>query len=406
MTDTMTLAQPGLLSKINERQVLNVLQVHGPLSRAEVARCSGLSAPTVSKAVASLLASGLLEENEVADLTRGRPAKKLRLANQNAQVIGIVLDADECRVAVAGLDGALDPERQRALPTPASYAALLDGLAELCGDFMERPGMATRGIGVSMPGLIDYRRKCGVLSPNLPLTNGRSPGVDLADRLGVACALLQESHALCLAERQYGLAQGRDDFAMLDVSTGIGMGVMSGGRLLTGHNGLAGEIGHITVVEDGKKCGCGNRGCLETVAGDAAFAWRVSQRLGRKVGIDEAVARAQDRKEFAEELAATCRYLAIGVAAVINLFNPATLFIHGRLFEADETLFDQLIELTGRRALAPSFAECHIVQARGSKLLGAVAGAIQYLTSSIAPTLKTDAVYAPATNQSSGKRLP
>lgn len=387
---TTTRIQPSLLGKINERQVLRVLQTHGPQSRAEVARRLGLSAPTVSKAVASLLRSGLLEESEAPYQTLGRPAIKLRLATQTAQVLGIVIDADQCRIVTAGLDGKLREEQQRAIATPDSYDPLLEALATLVGEVMENSDAATLGIGISMPGLIDYRKQLGVLSPNVPITNGHSPALDLTQRLGVECVMLQESHALCLAERYYGNARGLDDFAMLDVNVGVGLGVMSGGRLLKGHSGMAGEIGHITLVEDGRPCGCGNRGCLETVASDSSFAWRVSKRLGRKITIDRAIELAKSGKmSLAEELDDTCRYLAIGVSAVIHLFNPSTLFIHGRMFEADENLFGRLVELARQRTLPPSFADCRIVQARGSKRQGAIAGIIQQLTSSIGPALES-----------------
>ncbi len=114
----------------------------------------------------------------------------------------------------------------------------------------------------------------------MPITNGQCLGADLAERLGIECILVQEEHALCLAERCFGSARGLDDFAMLDISTGVGLGVMSRGRLLLGRSGFAGEIGHITVDIRGRRCGCGNRGCLETVACDSALAWQVSQKLG------------------------------------------------------------------------------------------------------------------------------
>src|SRR5260370_19218260 len=114
--------QPTLLGKLNERQVLRALQVPGPLSRAEVARRLGLSAPTVSKAVASLLDAGLLEESEAAKQALGRPAARLRLATQTAQVLGVVIDVDHCQVVAAGLDGQLRPDQQRRFATPASYA--------------------------------------------------------------------------------------------------------------------------------------------------------------------------------------------------------------------------------------------------------------------------------------------
>jgi N-acetylglucosamine repressor len=164
---------------------------------------------------------------------------------------------------------------------------------------------------------------------------------------------------------------------------------------MTGHSGLAGEIGHITVVPDGRRCGCGNSGCLETVANDTSLAWRVSHRLGRTVDIGEVIALARGGKvDLSAELDDTCRYLGIGVAAVINLFNPARLFVHGRLFETDEGLFGRMVEQARCRSLRPSFADCQVLPATGRKVQGAVAGIIQHLTSAIAPTLESGALFA------------
>jgi predicted NBD/HSP70 family sugar kinase len=387
---SLSVVQPALLSKINERQVLRTIQARGPLSRAEVARHSGISAPTASKAVEALLKAGLLEEGE-AELARGRPARKLRLASETAQVLGLVIDAEQCRIVSAGLDGKIHDRSLFEFPTPATYEELIEIACLQAKRLMHRPGVTTLGMAISIPGLIDYQRNRSLLSPNVPLTNQHFPGHDLEKQLGIECILIQESHALCLAERHFGNARNLNDFAMMDVTTGIGLGVMSGGRLLTGNSGLAGEIGHITVELDGRLCGCGNRGCLETVASDSAFVWRLSQRLERKLTIFEALPLLeQGLPEAAEEVEKTCRFLAVGLAAVINLFNPSTLFIHNRLFAADETLFSRLIEETRRRALAPSFAECHIVQARGSKRQGAVAAIIEHVTNAFVPELVSD----------------
>lgn len=381
-----SIVQPALLSKINERQVLRAIQARGPMSRAEVARHSGISAPTASKAVESLLRAGLLEEGEAPELARGRPAKRLRLASETAQVLGLVIDAERCRVVSAGLDGKLHEDRAQEFATPGTYAELIARFESEARRLMQRPGVATLGLAISTPGLIDYRQQKGVLSPNIPITDGRSPSQDLAARLEIPCVMIQEAHALCLAERQFGDARGLEDFAMLDISTGIGLGVMSGGRLLTGHSGLAGEVGHVTVEIDGRQCGCGNHGCLETVASDSALAWAVSQRLSRKLSVDEVIDGLKSgRIEAPEELRRTCLYLAVGLAAAINLFNPSTLFVHGRLFEADPDLFPSVVREAGRRALPPSFADCRIVQARGSKRQGAIAAIIEHLTESVVP---------------------
>jgi predicted NBD/HSP70 family sugar kinase len=385
-TPPLPTIRPAAVGKFNERQVLRLLQTRGPLSRAELTRGSGLSAPTVSKAVASLLKAGLLEEVDAPELARGRPAPRVRLANTTAQVLGITIDAGHCEVVAAGLDGTLHPEIL-AVPMPTTYPTLLARLEKAARELIARPGVKTLGLGLSLPGLVDYRTGRGVLSPNVPVTNGHAPAADLAVRLGIACTLLQESHALCLAERHYGSARGVDDFAVLDVSTGIGLGIMHGGRLLRGHSGLAGEIGHITAVPaDGRKCGCGNTGCLETVASDSALAYRAGRKLGRAVNVDEVVELARSRAvDLSDELDAIGGYLAIGVAAVVNLFNPAVVFVHSPLFDIDPGLLQRIAERARERALPPSFAECRILRAEGSKRQGAVAGIIQKLMDSVAP---------------------
>ena len=380
--------RPALLGRLNVRRVLEVVQRHGPLSRADVMRRSGVSAPTVSKAVESLLRSGLLEESEPERPALGRPGRVLRLATRKVRVVGVVLDAGRCAVLPAGLDGRVQEEAVRSFPTPASYRKLLDAVADRAAALIGEKGVETLGVGISMPGLIDRATGSGVLSPNLHLTDGRAPARDLADRLGVDCVVRQESHGLCLAESLWGAARGLSDFAMLDVSTGLGLGVMSGGRLLEGSEGLAGELGHLTIDPKGRPCGCGNRGCLETFATDTSLAREVGRSLGRDVDIDEVIRLCRGGKvRIQEALHRTCESLATAAGAVINIFNPSTLIVHGRLLEAQDGLFDVLLELIRRRALAPSLKGCRIIQARGSKRQGAVAGIVCHLLESLAPRL-------------------
>ncbi|MEO8493689.1 MAG: ROK family transcriptional regulator [Planctomycetota bacterium] len=381
-------AQPQLLSRLNERSVMRVLQSHGPCSRADVTRRMNTSAPTVSKAVASLLRAGLLEEFDVKENGRGRPAKQLRLANETVQVLGLVIDVDKCRFVTAGMDGGLRQDGETSFETPKTYDRFLREAVHHARRLIDRTDVTTLGLGISVPGLLDYRTERGLLSPNVPMTNGHSPSRDLSEQLGINCVAFQETHALCLAERRYGAAQQLHDFGMLDISTGLGLGIISSGRLLTGHSGLAGEIGHIPIEDGGRMCGCGARGCLETVASDSALAWFVSQRIGRRIEVSEIV-EAVSRGELSvrDELQAVCTRLAFALATVINLFNPSTLFIFGRLFELEDDLFARVCDETRRRSLGPSFADCQLVRARGSKRQGAVAGIIEYLTDSLVPDL-------------------
>jgi N-acetylglucosamine repressor len=374
-------ARPSLLRRLNEREVLAAIQARGPLSRAEITRCTGISGPTVGRAVAALLDGRLIEEGETRPTAPGRPGKVLRLASRTAAVLGAVVGARTCEVVLAGLDGEVRPDCVRTFATPPRYAGLVAALVRHAREFLRRDGPPVLGLGISMPGLLNRREKRTVFSPNLHQTDGRTLGEDLRRRLRLEAVLLQESHALCLAEQMYGAARGVADFALFDVSEGLGVGLVNGGRIIAGHSGLAGELGHVTVDLHGKRCGCGNHGCLETVATDTAMATAVSEKLGHAVAIDEAVRLlATGTVEADREVTRVLEYLAVGLAAVINVFNPSKLFLYGRLLDAGPDVFARLLELTRRRALAPSLADCTIIRARGSKRLGAVAGIIQRLT--------------------------
>ncbi len=378
--------KPGLLRKMTVRKILECMQEHGPLSRAELTRQTGISAPTVSKAVSDLLDSGLLEEGEAPDNALGRPGKRLQLAQDSAQVVGVVLDAQTCHVIAGSLDGTINDELSRTFPTPGNYNALRNQLAETVQDVISGSSAATLGIGISTPGLVDEASQKSLFSPNLQAINHQSPAIDLADDVGVATISVQETRALCLAERLYGRARGLDDFAMMDITTGLGLGVFSGGELLSGHVGLAGELGHITVDPSGKLCGCGNHGCLETLATDTALAGTISERLGQRLSIREIVSKLQSGElQAADELNNVCEFLAIGMATAINLFNPSNLFVHGLFLTISDAVMEQVVRMTQRRALGPSFSDCEIQMADTGKDLGAIAAIVHYLTRAAGP---------------------
>ena len=378
-----------LLRRINERRLLEVIQQQGPSSRATLTRVSGLTAPTVSKAVDSLLKRGFVEELDPREPALGRPGRLVRMAADSAAVLGAVIDAQVCCVVAAGLDGTVSEEQTRRFATPASYADLLDALEQQCRVLLEGIAGRVHGIGVSVPGLVNERLQEIVFCPNLHLLDKRNPARDLEERLGVACVLVQETDALCLSERIYGDARGLHDFAMLDVTTGLGLGVMSGGQVLAGHSGMAGEVGHITIVPDGIRCGCGNRGCLETLATDSALVRMLSDKLERSLSFDEAVAVVAARPgDFQHEIRNATEYLAIAIAAVINIFNPTTLFVHGTLLVGSEERFARVLERVKQRTLTASLSDCTILATRSSKRQAAIAGIMHHLTNAWAPSIR------------------
>jgi len=152
---------------------------------------------------------------------------------------------------------------------------------------------------------------------------------------------------------------------------------------VTGRRGLAGEFGHMTVDPHGPACGCGNHGCLETLTSIQAITARAAQALGKPTTLAEVIQGARaGQAAMRQVVEETLPWLAIGLATLINGFNPEAVFIHGPLAELDGVMLGQLTELTRRRALPASMQHCRLEWARGSKEQGAIVAAIDRLIGS------------------------
>lgn len=373
--------EPTLLRRINERRLIEAIQQHGPQSRATLRRLAGMTAPTVSKAVDSLLARGLLEELDPVRPAVGRPGKLVQMAQRTAVVLGVLVDVETCAVVVAGLDGVIVEPLTRRFSTPATYPALVDVLEHHSREALAGISGVPQGVGVVVNALVNDRTQEIVCCANLPLLDEHDPARDLEGRLGIRGRLIKGTTALCLSERSHGAARGHDDIAVLDITTGLGLGVISGGVVMTGHSGMAGEIGHITVDPNGIRCGCGNRGCLETLATDSALVRMMGVRAGRKLRLDEA-RRLMDEhpQEFAADVAVVTEHVSIAIAAVVNLFNPTNLFIHSSFFAEDPDRLAKTLEGVKKRALVASLADCTIVRSRTTKEQAAISAIIHEIT--------------------------
>lgn len=380
-------ARPHLLRQINEREVFERVRRQGPTSRAELKRVMGVSAPTVSKAVARLVKTGLLEEVGIStEGGIGRPVMVYRVARGRVQVLGASLAVERCSVVAGSLDGEIERDNALNFKTPATYDALIKEIAERAKRLMTRRGVKTLGLGISAPGEIDVPNQRVLSSPNLHLLDGRSPSRDLAKRLGIEVTMFHDTVGAGLAERDYGAAKDLTDFVRIGVHEGFGVSVVTGGRMLEGHDGLAGEFGHIVVDPDGERCGCGNRGCLETVATDAAFARAVSKRVGRDMTADEVVRlAAAGELDVQPELDRALSYLATGIGAAINVFNPQAVLVVSRMLDADPKSMDRLRQLIASRCLGPLLSRCRIERVAPNWERAVIAGIVRHLTDALGP---------------------
>jgi glucokinase len=211
----------------------------------------------------------------------------------------------------------------------------------------------------------------------------------LEKQFGLPVAVTNDVNAATLGEWRYGAGRGVDDLAVLFVGTGVGGGVITGGKLLSGCSNSGGELGHITIVYDGRKCHCPNRGCLEAYVGGWAIAERAQQavrtaakkgqRLASLAGSVEKVTAATVSQAYREgDLLArrlveeTGRYLAAGVVSIVNVFNPCVLVLGGGVIEGIPELIQIVKDIIPTMALEASVEELKIVKAA----LGADAGVI------------------------------
>ena len=275
------------------------------------------------------------------------------------------LDLGGTNIKRVVLDGDVIVERDSE-PTRSDegVGAVLNRLAALA-----REAGPVASVGVALPGLFDTEGRA-VLLPNLHGDwVGRPIADPLADALGRPVRLINDGHAFALAEGRIGAARGAEDVLCIVCGTGIGGGLVIGGRLHLGVEDRAGEVGHHTVVEDGPLCGCGNHGCLETLAGARAIAAAAQQP-----SFDDVVAAARRGDERARDaIRRAAAYMGIAIANLTIFITPGRVVVGGGVAEAGELLLDPLRAEVERRAgrVAPLHA-IEIVAAT----LGADAGAV------------------------------
>jgi predicted NBD/HSP70 family sugar kinase len=255
----------------NRRAVLGMLAADGPLSRADLVRRTGLSRTTVSGIVTELITCGLVVETN--DRGRphkggsGRPPHLVALSPGTGAVAGVDLGHRHLRVAVADRAGGVLAEERESVDVDEDGPRALDRAAAAVRRLLEEAGLGPadlHGVGMCVPAPLD-RRSARVRTGILRGWRDLSPAEELAGRLGVPVFADNDANLGALAEHGRGAARGAAHAVFVKIASGVGAGIVVGGRLHRGATGRAGEIGHVQVGEDGAVCRCGNRGCLETL---------------------------------------------------------------------------------------------------------------------------------------------
>jgi predicted NBD/HSP70 family sugar kinase/predicted transcriptional regulator len=385
--------------------MFDLLREQPETTRTELVKQSNLSKATVSETIAELMGAGFLAEIGKRQHGRGRSQVVLELQARNRLVIGAHFGEHDCRAALCDLRGAPVAFATRAIPGSAPEV-FVDALAACVAELMEQAKAPVLGIGVGVPGLVSQDGRSVVVS--VPHGWRNVPFCEMVEaRTGHKVVIANRAKVAALGEYWVGnFPEGTDRSQVVYVFAGAGIiaGYVFEGDLYIGHNGSAGELGHTTVEPEGQQCGCGNRGCLHTLASESAIVRAVRGQLRRSsesplmatlagqslesltIEMLHEAARAGDEMVLAEVRRAGT-WLGVAIGNLINLLNPSIVVIGGSFVEFGEVAMASITEEIRRRALWDALHSVTIVPSQSHVHAGISGAAAMFLNGMTASDL-------------------
>ncbi|WP_214722136.1 ROK family transcriptional regulator [Exiguobacterium sp. s192] len=360
----------------NRALVLRLIRMHQPISRVELAQQTKLTKPTVSNIVGELIADQLVTERELGVSNGGRKPILLELVATEQYVIGIDATSHRFIGVIADLSGNTIHEVE-AVGQFDTNDDMIEAVIRLCDELIQATNQVgtIHGIGISVHGMVNPETGVILFAPRFHLHDVALKKY-LEERFAYPVFIENDVRALASFELLFGEGVGVDQFFYLYAGEGIGGAYVLDGKLIDGENHITGEVGHMRLDLDGPICSCGNRGCLEALAGEKAL-------LRDFEAIDPQVKTLTElRKRLTEEdpyaKAAYHRageYIGIGVLNTIHLLNPKRILLGGPMFELAPSIVNQIKERVAHTALTTASRETDVKMVPWSEKQGALSAA-------------------------------
>ncbi len=359
---------------LNRAVIFRAIRDAGAISRADLAKQTGLNPATLTHITRELLDRGLIEDAGSGEARVGRRSSLLRIHSK----IGNILAVRLARHNIQGLITDLDLHEKVIHTTSSSFLsnpidASMPALLELIEMVIEKSGVdrgTILGIGISAPGPLDADRGILIAPPNFPGWDSFPIRKTIEEKTGFSTILDNDANSAALAEKWFGSGRNLDNFVFILVEDGVGGGVVINGDLYRGQHDVAGEIGHTTIDRNGPICGCGNTGCLELYASPHAVESRVRQALmsGQKSLLSRWIDNDMNRISFElvaqaakqgdavarEALLEMAQVLGIAAVNVINSFDPQAIILGGKISSVGELILPVIQEYVDKRAISRS----------------------------------------------------
>lgn len=369
------------INRLNKIQVLNLIRESGEISRAEIVKKTGLSAPTVTRIVDNLInAEKLVEQVGVGISSGGRPPMIVRFNGEDSYVVGVDWGRTHIFGILSNLNGDVLEELDVQTESNDNFDEDLQSAIRLIEKLIKGSGIDTRklhGIGVAAAGFINKKSDIIEYSPNFKWKNVdiRKP---LAERFRVPVIVDNVSRVMAHGELLYGIGDHCKDFIFINVGYGIGAGIIVEGKSFTGYDGMAGEIGHNRIVSPaagGLRCACGKMDCLECYSSGRGIAELAREKI--KYYKDSALGRVSEITteviaEYArrgDELALqlfnqAADLLGISIASMANVFNPQTIVLGGKVIKAGNFFIERINRVFQREIIQQPSRKIKVIQSR------------------------------------------
>ena len=340
-------ASNRIARQINRNLIFNQIRVKQPISRAELARTSGLQRSTVSLIVEQLLTDRWVVEGSTGEIPRGRKPTFLNV-NGRRGVLSLDIHPAHAMLAVTDLGGriiCLD-----SVELPANPRSVIGAIVTSVKKMLRAHTSRTfEGIGINLPGRFDPHFEKSIFAPNVgwPIGQLRSR---VEQATGLPVVVDNVANACALSEMWFGYSDIMHDLVVVNVSEGIGAGIFANGRLLRGEAGVAGEFGHVQLDPDGVRCGCGGKGCWETMASNRAGMRYYADIANKPVSSFDALIQLANESDDAARQALTmmCQALGCGMHMIALALAPGEIVVVGDITNAWD-LAGPVIEAEMRR---------------------------------------------------------
>ncbi|WP_246218234.1 ROK family transcriptional regulator [Litoribacterium kuwaitense] len=365
-----TLSSFKRMKTMNRATVLNAIRLLSPISRADIAKETGLTAPTVGKLVKELVDEGYVCETTAGPSSGGRKPTLLQLNRDVFSVIGLDIGSTAVKGVLSNLLGEVIDATERALPLPCSKESLLATATQVTDELLQAQDSKRilTGIGIAMHGLVDIVEGRSLFAPNLNLRD--IPIRDHFEQIYQTNVHVEnDARAMALGEAWFGHGKDVPSHVFINIGRGVGAGIVMGRTLHHGANNVGGEIGHLVISEDGPRCACGQQGCLQAYISGPSLVSSTKEQLATgdtnvprlECGEDVCHLALRGNEVALSVFQEAGRVFGLALVNVIHTFDPSAIIIGGGVSNAAAFFLPQAQEVVIRRGLTEEVRHTPII---------------------------------------------